>query len=143
MAYERKEIYTVEEIFAVVRPHIPRQKNIVVFDGDPIDMESQRYILFKMQGPVCCKCHLVGTYFAKERTIGQNATRWHFNLYGINKDGRHVLFTKDHIIPKSLGGKNHLSNYQVMCQICNNEKGNTYIIVENNLPSDYNLKQKL
>ena len=34
--------------------------------------------------------------------------------------------TKDHIIPKSKGGKNELSNYQTMCTYCNNEKADKY-----------------
>ena len=44
-------------------------------------------------------------------------------MYGV-KNGEEVLFTKDHIIPKSKGGKNHISNYQTMCEPCNSEKGN-------------------
>lgn len=32
--------------------------------------------------------------------------------------------TKDHIIPKSKGGIDDLSNYQTMCERCNKEKGN-------------------
>ena len=45
------------------------------------------------------------------------------NLYAINEKGEEVLMTKDHIEPKSLGGKNSLNNYQTMCTICNCEKG--------------------
>jgi hypothetical protein len=39
-------------------------------------------------------------------------------------NGQLVLMTKDHIHPVSCGGKDHLSNYQVCCHICNNLKGN-------------------
>jgi hypothetical protein len=49
---------------------------------------------------------------------------YHLNLYA-EKDNREILFTKDHIIPKSRGGKNILANYQTMCVECNNKKGNT------------------
>ena len=33
-----------------------------------------------------------------------------------------ILFTKDHILPRSKGGKNWLQNYQTMCYNCNQEK---------------------
>lgn len=35
-----------------------------------------------------------------------------------------IPLTVDHIIPKSLGGANDMSNYQPMCFPCNNKKGN-------------------
>ena len=31
----------------------------------------------------------------------------------------------DHIIPKSKGGKDHIDNYQLMCEECNSKKGAT------------------
>jgi 5-methylcytosine-specific restriction endonuclease McrA len=33
--------------------------------------------------------------------------------------------TKDHIVPKSKGGKDMLSNTQTICVICNTKKGDT------------------
>ena len=47
--------------------------------------------------------------------------RYHLNLYGM-KNGKEILFTKDHIIPKAKGGKNTMDNYQTMCAVCNREK---------------------
>jgi hypothetical protein len=35
-----------------------------------------------------------------------------------------VPLTVDHIIPRSLGGPDEMSNYQPMCFPCNNKKGN-------------------
>lgn len=32
--------------------------------------------------------------------------------------------TIDHILPKSKGGPNELSNYQMLCTVCNRNKGN-------------------
>jgi 5-methylcytosine-specific restriction endonuclease McrA len=32
------------------------------------------------------------------------------------------MITKDHIIPRSKGGKDILDNYQPMCIICNSKK---------------------
>ena len=61
----------------------------------------------------------------KER--GVETDPWHLNLYAFFKTGRGVyLFTKDHIIPRSKGGSNQLSNMQTMCYRCNQVKGNTY-----------------
>jgi 5-methylcytosine-specific restriction enzyme A len=35
--------------------------------------------------------------------------------------------TRDHIIPKSKGGSDHLNNMQTMCTKCNNKKGNSIL----------------
>lgn len=125
MAYERKETYSLEEIF----PHVysPREcrKNkdlkYHVFDGDEIKMISARYRLFKYTGCKCVNCSTVGTFFAKERPEGSNE-RYHLNLYGYDKDGNEVMLTKDHIRPKAKGGRDTLMNYQTMCIPCNQLK---------------------
>jgi ATP adenylyltransferase len=41
---------------------------------------------------------------------------------GISADKRNL--DVDHIIPKSLGGKDDISNYQSLCYVCNTNKGN-------------------
>ena len=60
-------------------------------------------------------CGLEAKFFRHENNNVNNPNVWHFNLYGVNNLGEEVMFTKDHIIPKSKGGKNHVSNYQTMC----------------------------
>ena len=90
--------------------------------GHFVKMGSQRYAVFQ-KTRVCAHCGLVGTTLAVERDVLLDSSACHINMYGY-KDGREILFTKDHIHPKSKGGKNHLSNYQTMCVECNNEKGN-------------------
>lgn len=98
--------------------------------GEMVRMTSQRYELFKEKGMTCVKCGLVGTFFALEKPSHKNpdgeyhTKSFHFNLYGIDKDGKEVMLTKDHILPKSKGGKSCLENYQTMCSSCNWEKGN-------------------
>lgn len=120
----RKSVYSVDQVLAKVVHHAitPQTKKAAKrdFDGDMIGMGSQRYQVFKYKGTTCVCCGLKGSYFAKERQ--RNVETYHFNLYGINEDGLEVLMTKDHIIPKSKGGKNELENYQPMCTICNREK---------------------
>ena len=120
---ERKEIYSVDQVLSEVKPYNRKEgKRYVDFDGDSMKMESQRYRLFKRDGCACVKCGLEGTYFAKERHVEKDP--YHFNLYGVNEAGEEVLITKDHILAKSNGGKDILSNYQVMCFPCNHEKAN-------------------
>lgn len=36
-----------------------------------------------------------------------------------------VLMTRDHIIPKSLGGSNDIRNLRIGCVVCNKDRGNT------------------
>lgn len=121
--YIRKEIYQIDELLSLVKMWYSK-KDIAIFDGDEIKLGSQRYKLFKSKGVICVTCGLEGKYFAKERDI--NTQSWHMNLYGIDKQGNEVMLTKDHIKPKALEGKNNLSNYQVMCSVCNHEKGKKY-----------------
>lgn len=65
-------------------------------------------------------CGLEGSFMAMEKS--EKDVSFHFNMYGIEESGNEVLFTKDHIIPKSKGGSNQLSNYQTMCVNCNQNK---------------------
>jgi 5-methylcytosine-specific restriction endonuclease McrA len=58
----------------------------------------------------------LGAYFLLESHLPEQNP--HLNLYSED----HVLMTKDHIIPRSKGGKNHMSNYQTLCYECNQEK---------------------
>jgi 5-methylcytosine-specific restriction endonuclease McrA len=109
--------YSIEEVLS--KHNADNEK--IDFDGDLIPMGSARYANFKKHGVICACCGLEGKYFYKER-FRQNSN-YHFNLYGIDKDGNEILMTKDHIIPKSQGGKDCLKNYQPFCEICNNLKG--------------------
>lgn len=87
-----------------------------------VAMGSHRYQLFLEKGIECIECGLKGKYFALERGFGDNPNRFHFNLYGVNDAGDEILMTKDHILPRSAGGRNVISNYQTMCCICNQNK---------------------
>lgn len=84
-------------------------------------MQSHRYWTFLIKGTNCKECELEGIYFAKERNPGSKV--YHFNLYGVNKQGHEILITKDHVHPKSKGGKNHINNYNTLCVKCNYKKG--------------------
>jgi len=112
--------YPVEDVlpYTQFENKAPRVK----IDGDYIKMQSQRYQLFYRDGCRCVVCGIEGTLFFKEKSNPEYP--YHFNLYA-EKNGEYILMTKDHIKPISRGGKNHMSNYQVMCSVCNTKKGNT------------------
>jgi len=92
-----------------------------------IPIGSHRYQMFVTKGIKCVNCGIEGKYFAIERGKCDNPNKFHLNLYGINKHGKEVMITKDHIIPRSKGGKNILSNYQPMCIHCNQKKADKLI----------------
>lgn len=130
--YERKGIYTLDDVFAQLG------NSWAIFDGDIIPVVSLRYQVFK-RSLTCVCCGLQGSYFAKERSARKikpkhlkgiegealfkaTTTAWHFNLYALTLDGREILMTKDHILPRSKGGADSLENLQTMCRPCNARK---------------------
>ena len=124
-------VVTDDTVLKLRQQHIKKSseqwKKVVekIYNGFSVKMNSQRYQLFATKGLTCVKCGITGSFFALERinSTRDNPLRFHFNLYAIDDNGEEVLITKDHIIPKSKGGKNTLNNYQVMCYNCNQEKG--------------------
>ena len=122
---ERKAVYDIETIRELTKDYMNvYRKTYALLDGDEIKVSSQRYKVFFTLGCDCDICGSKGSFFAKERTLNMKE-RYHLNLYAIDENGEEVLMTKDHIIPKSKGGKNTLDNYQQMCVKCNVKKGNT------------------
>jgi len=94
----------------------------IEIEGVQVKITSQRYSVFK-KSQTCCVCGLKASFLTVEQNhVG--VENYHINMYGVNEDGEEILFTKDHILPKSKGGKNKLDNYQTMCVKCNGEKGN-------------------
>ena len=123
-------IVTVKDVLDLVYSKVKKKSPEYIqaterdYDGHMVKMTSQRYQLFAEKRTVCIECGLVGTHFWLEKNKWQEGDRYHFNLYGV-RDGVEVMLTKDHIVPKSKGGKNTLSNYQTMCFDCNIEKADT------------------
>jgi hypothetical protein len=72
----------------------------------------------------CEECGMEGKYFAIESWINGNAKN-SINMYGINKEGKEVQLTVDHIIPLSKGGGNNYRNLQILCFDCNQKKADT------------------
>lgn len=79
-------------------------------------------------------CGRVGSRFYVERHRKRDPGEkyglgWHLNLYAVNPNGTETLMTRDHIMPRSKGGKNRLNNSQTMCRHCNHDKAD-------NLPTE-------
>lgn len=87
-------------------------------DGDPI---------------MCYKCGCIADRWIL--TLGQNDRKSKpvMNLYGVRvwpitkkrnfEFHQLVLMTRDHIIPKSEGGKDDIENLRPACEICNGQRG--------------------
>lgn len=121
--------FTIEEVLPFTGAYSPN-KNYTTNDGKTISvkMKSLRYQLF-VKSTTCVCCELEGSFFELQRQDGVKDHLAHFNLYGI-KDGNKILFTKDHIHPRSAGGKNGLENLQTMCSVCNALKKHYPLTVE-------------
>lgn len=122
-AYDRLMIFGVAEVLGFVPSANSVGGEKREYAGVMVKMGSQRYQVFG-KSLACASCGLVGSFFALERdkAAAKRDGPYHFNLYALRPDGSEVLMTKDHIVPKSKGGKDHLSNYATMCSPCNNKK---------------------
>lgn len=127
MVVEEKR-YSIEEVFAMCgEEHLlgdndfNKMRSDMEVDGFKVRPVSLRYKTFYQKGCKCVVCGKEGTHF---KLCGDVTTkRRHFNLYA--EDG--TLMTKDHIVPKSRGGQNLVSNMQTMCTTCNAAKGNDFV----------------
>jgi 5-methylcytosine-specific restriction endonuclease McrA/urease beta subunit len=128
--YIKDSSYSVAEIHNKIKQASENKEKYMDFNGKKAKTSSGRYQNFIENGVKCVECGLVGThYWLESNTIGVDGQRsWHLNLYGVNKQGHEIMLTKDHIHPKSKGGKNHISNYQPMCSPCNQAKGDILIV---------------
>lgn len=99
----------------------------------PVKMCSHRYGTFQTSLSCAC-CGITGSVMILEYQLRGNMgdpefKKPHFNLYAVTQDGL-ILMTKDHIVPRSEGGEDILSNYQTMCVLCNSLKGSDQVDME-------------
>ncbi len=139
--------YEINDIFNFLKEN--NHKKYANFNDKIIKIKSHRYKLFMDTKPnmgiKCCKCGLKGTFFILNvgTFTNLNDPKRHFNLYVRDKNNKYTMLTKDHIIPKILGGKDIHQNYQTMCQTCNSKKGSKITINEcNNIFQYIQLKIK-
>lgn len=121
--YYRLKKLSLDEVIPNISDDRKNKPTMQVTDKESVKVFSVRLNTFK-KGTVCVRCGIKGTHFWAERQHHGNTLKFHLNMYGTNTNGHEVLMTKDHILPKSKGGKNSLDNMQTMCIVCNQYKGN-------------------
>ena len=72
----------------------------------------------------CWECGAQADRWISEKGSRDKIGKPVLNLYGVNPAGRLVLITRDHIIPKSLGGLDLIENLRPACELCNGARGN-------------------
>jgi 5-methylcytosine-specific restriction endonuclease McrA len=123
--------YSIETVFNMlgeealnIKTQPTHTKESIEVEGFKVYKKSLRYATFYQKGCECVVCGKKGTYFKldADRDGGNIEGRRHFNLYAEDD----TLMTKDHILPRKWGGKDHIDNLQTMCAICNENKGSQY-----------------
>lgn len=88
--------------------------------GVEVNTDSLRLRTFRTNGQRCSCCGLQAQYYAIERHKGTD-NKYHINLWGVVNE-KEVLFTHDHTLARSLGGRDSLDNTTTMCSPCNSKK---------------------
>lgn len=123
--YDRHSVVSLEEGLAAIEATMAaikaRQKPVkALINGQRVNAKSLRLQTFLVKGTVCACCGRKGTHFALERGVAEST--YHLNLWATDENGDEYLMTHDHILARSLGGADNLSNTQTMCSPCNAEK---------------------
>jgi len=123
--YIHLRLYGPEEILFLV----DKKSHMHIINEDityKVNLSSGRLKTFK-RSIKCVECGKIGNVMSLDRFRKKSKIpSAHFNLY-YKEDDKYILMTKDHIIPKSKGGKNHISNYQTMCESCNGKKADNLL----------------
>ena len=106
----------------VTRPHKKKKHNHKSFLGEKVNVTSLKLRTFKHKGTKCICCGLKAQYFTLDKNKSSEQ-KFHLGLYA-EVSGKEIMFTRDHITPKSEGGEDIIENMQTMCSSCNGAKGN-------------------
>lgn len=112
--------FEFDDVFPFLSEEPIKKDYVVQGQTYSVKMNSDRYHLFK-SNQCCVSCGIKGIKLMLDINPG-DLSYPHFNMYA-EENGRLVLMTKDHIVPKSKNGKDELNNYVTMCSTCNNLKG--------------------
>lgn len=121
--------FTIEEVL----PFLPQGRKVFFTEmhGDlTVSLNSLRYQVFQKSLSCNC-CGITGDRFLLQHFRKEPYYKSHLNLFAGS-----TLMTKDHIVPRSLGGNDSLSNLQTLCSFCNTLKG-SHVITNQQLKDAY------
>lgn len=105
-------------------PNQQASKIIAIGDDKNFSNNTRQFKLYKNGHTCCAYCGLKAEYAIRSRFSGEPLGKYtHNDLYGM-RNGKYVMMTIDHILPRSYGGGNQLSNLRMLCYDCNQERGN-------------------
>lgn len=118
--YKILKTYTIDEIKAHGDAEFFLDKEVT-----DAKIKLRRAHVYNKLGCECVEpgCKLSGYHYAVGKDNGGGI---HLDLYAYDHYGDLVMITIDHKLPKSKGGKNHISNYQQMCMPHNSKKSNIH-----------------
>lgn len=155
LGYIRYRTYNIEEIHKLmrdcaennvkhanrlvqlIRKHDKPNRQKIKYGNEIFNIGSTRLMTFYYSGTDCKMCGLKGKFYSLDNRDGSD--KKHLNLIGINDKGEEVMLTSDHIIPKSKGGSDDISNRQTLCSCCNELKADK---LEEELDKELNMLYK-
>ncbi len=113
----------LEEGFSILEHPIKADRLV---HGKQVDRPSGWALFYSLKNvPICCHfCGCQADQWIMEK--GRNDRQGHLvlNLFATNRSGQVVLMTRDHIIPRSLGGVDAVANLWPACAQCNHNRRN-------------------
>ena len=119
---EREKRYSADLIH-----RLSKDEQSVVMEGHTVEVDNLRIQCFREKGLTCAKCGIEACFAALELVQSPAYNGWAINFYAHTDIGDEVIFTKDHIHPRSRGGGDEMANLQPMCWPCNQRKGNSVV----------------
>lgn len=106
----------------------PEKATRYSFGENEAHTTSLRLRTFAVHGCTCYLCGAKGEYFSIDNFASDVEGSKHMNMWGTNpKDKTPLLFTHDHVIPRSKGGADKIENSRTCCTVCNAKKADTLL----------------
>lgn len=114
--------YKIEKIFDILDKNDDLPNKLLYSNIDYNDSLRRAKILKELierDGCECKHCKKKPSFFA----LGKDVNGYfHLDLYTY-KNKEPYMFTIDHVYPRSKGGEDTIDNYQLLCKVCNEDKG--------------------